>query len=65
MVDPLVRLVSNTGGRLHWARPGYPYALCGSAVVAADPVGPLSEANLPECKACARKRVKIQARFSR
>jgi len=54
------RRASATGYRLHWARPGDRYALCGSVVVA-EPVTDgrdtgRSLAALTDCVACARKR---------
>lgn len=48
---------SATGHRLHWARPGYRYALCGS-VVLAEPAtdAVVGDRSLADCVACARKR---------
>lgn len=51
------RRASATGNRLHWARPGDRYALCGS-VVLAEPVtdAVVGDRSLADCVACARKR---------
>jgi len=46
---------SATGSRLHWARPGDRYALCGSVVVEAIAIASAA-APLADCVACARKR---------
>jgi len=55
------RRASATGRRVHWARPGDRYALCGSVVVDADVVAddrPVV-ALLTSCIACERKRPRV------
>ena len=55
------RRVSATGRRLHWARPGERYALCGSVVVDAEVVADdhRAVALLTACIACERKRPRV------
>ena len=55
------RHASATGSRLHWARRGDSYALCGSAVLHQTGQSPPAG---PECRSCARKLTKVQAAAS-
>ena len=55
------RRASATGRRVHWARPGDRYALCGSMVVDAEVVvvDGAVVALLTTCIACERKRPRV------
>jgi len=55
------RRASATGRRVHWARPGDRYALCGSVVVDAEVVADDRRvvALLTSCIACERKRPRV------
>lgn len=65
MEQPWERQVSATGSRLHWARPGQPYALCGSKLAEVRGGGGEPSPKLPDCGSCERKRAKLPAGASR
>ena len=58
VMDPYERGLTMTGQRVHWARAGQRYALCGAVVteLSQDDQG---SSQLPECEPCARKHERL------